>query len=171
MTARLKLAATLALALASGALVAVSAGVLPSPLSWVVVAGSSMEPALAAGDVAFVLRQRGYAPGDAIAYRVPPGEPGAGLVVIHRIVGGSETQGYVVKRDNKPGIDPWLPRPRDVVGKQVFAVPRLGLAVGFLRTPLGLALVAGLVAAAVAAAGSPATRGAARGFTSTLPRA
>jgi hypothetical protein len=64
--------------------------------------------------------------------------------VIHRIVGGSDATGFVVRGDNKDGIDPWRPKAEDVVGKMQLEVPRLGWGLLFVRTPLGLALIAGL---------------------------
>lgn len=124
------------------------------PLTYVVVAGDSMLPALQGGDVVFTWRQPAYEVGDVIAYRVPEGEPGAGILVIHRITGGSAAKGYVVRGDNKDGVDPWQPAPSDVVGKAKWRLPRVGLAIAFMRSPLGIALIAGIVTFAIAMGGS-----------------
>jgi signal peptidase len=132
-------------------------GVVNSPVSWVVVAGDSMLPTLHSGDVVFVKRKESYDKGDVVAYRVPEGEPGAGIVVIHRIV-GSDRHGYRLQGDNKDGLDPWQPEDGDVVGSMFFDIPRLGLAVGFLRTPMGFAALAAIVTFSILAGGTEAGR-------------
>lgn len=142
MTAR-RLAGPLALA----ALAALTWALLAlSPFSVVVVAGESMEPVLHGGDVVLLRERAAYAAGDVVAYRVPSGEPGAGLVVIHRVVGGSAAEGFITRGDNETGRDPWRPGPADVLGRRALVVPRLGVAIGFLRSGLGLAGLAALVA-------------------------
>jgi signal peptidase len=132
-------------------------GVVNSPVSWVVVAGDSMLPTLQSGDVVFVKRKGSYDKGDVVAYRVPEGDPGAGIVIIHRIV-GSDRHGYRLQGDNKDGLDPWQPEDGDVVGSMFFDIPRLGLAVGFLRTPMGFAALAAIVTFSILAGGTEAGR-------------
>lgn len=123
-------------------------------VSYTVVAGTSMLPTMRDGDLVVVHKQSRYRAGDVIAYRVPAGDPASGARVIHRIVGGSRTTGYVVKGDNKPRPDPWRPRTRDVIGKEWLRVPRVGAVLVWARSPLALAaLAAGLVFALVAAGG------------------
>ncbi|HLY95425.1 MAG TPA: signal peptidase I [Gaiellaceae bacterium] len=146
-----------ALALAVGTLVFARAGFLGSPVSYVVVSGHSMEPTLHAGDVVVLQRTSSYGTGDVIAYHVPEGEPGAGLIVIHRIVGGNPGKGYVMKGDNKNAPDPWRPRRSEIVGRERLLVPKIGLAVGYIRTPLGLAGLAGLLTLAIALCGQEAS--------------
>jgi signal peptidase len=103
--------------------------------------------------VVVALKERSYERGDVVVYRVPAGEPAAGDRVIHRIVGGSAAKGFVMKGDNKDGIDPWRPTPKDVIGKERLAIPQAGQGLLFLRTPLGVALLAGLTTLLVALAG------------------
>ena len=122
---------------------------LGGPATYVIVAGDSMLPDLRTGDLVLAVRAGSYRAGDVAAYRVPPGEIGAGTLIIHRIVDGSAAQGYVLKGDNRQFRDPWSPRDGEIAGKQVLVVPRVGLALAFLRTPLGLASVAGLLAFAL----------------------
>ena len=138
--------ATAFLALAAIALVMlIRPGLLNSPIAHVVVAGQSMEPTLSSGDVVFVRRRPTYSVGDIVAYRVPKGEPGAGVIVIHRIVRGSDAKGYILRGDNKEGVDPWQPRPDSILGSSVFRVPNVGLVFHFMRSQLGLALFAGFI--------------------------
>jgi hypothetical protein len=40
----------------------------------------------------------------------------------------------------------WRPKPRDIAGDMRVHVPRVGLLFTFVRTPLGMAIFAGLVA-------------------------
>lgn len=120
-------------------------GFLHGGTAYVIVSGQSMEPALHAGDLVITVRHGTYEVGDVVAYRIPGGQPGAGVLVIHRIVGGSASAGYITQGDNREGRDPWRPRPHDVVGAETVRVPWLGLALAYLRAPLGLAAIAGLV--------------------------
>jgi signal peptidase len=114
---------------------------------YVIVSGNSMEPTLHGGDLVLTVGRRAYHVGDVVAYRIPQGRPGAGVLVIHRIVGGSAGTGYVMRGDNRPGRDLWRPRPRDIVGEKGTSVPRLGAILVYVRTPLGLATLAGILAA------------------------
>jgi signal peptidase I len=109
---------------------------------YVVVAGHSMEPTLHTGDFVVVRRRARYRRGDVIAYRVPRGEPGAGALVIHRVIGGSARTGYRVQGDNRRLPDLWRPRPADIAGRMRVHVPQLGRRLAALRTPGGFAAVA-----------------------------
>ncbi|MGH3046477.1 MAG: signal peptidase I [Gaiellaceae bacterium] len=129
-------------------------GFLSGGTAYVIVSGQSMEPTLHAGDVVVTVRHRTYDVGDVVAYRIPEGEPGAGVLVIHRIVAGSASSGYITQGDDRNGRDPWRPRPQDVVGAEGLSVPRVGLALVYLRTPLGLAALAGIVTALLILGGS-----------------
>jgi signal peptidase len=129
-------------------------GFLRGGTAYVIVSGNSMDPTLHAGDLVLTVRRGSYNVGDVVAYRIPKGQPGAGVLVIHRIVGGSASSGYIMRGDNRAGRDPWRPRPRDVVGAEGLSVPRLGFALVYLRTPLGLAALAGIVTALLILVGS-----------------
>jgi signal peptidase len=113
-----------------------------------------MEPTLRTGDVVVAFERESYAVGDVVVYRVPAGEPAAGDRVIHRIVGGSGVEGYVMRGDNKDGIDPWRPTTGDVVGQAELTIPRVGSGLLYLRTALGMSLLAGLTTILVAFSGS-----------------
>jgi hypothetical protein len=63
--------------------------------------------------------------------------------VIHRIVGGSAAEGYRTRGDNRRAQDRWRPRPRDIEGANVVAVPGAGRALMLLGSPL---VIGGLVA-------------------------
>ncbi len=123
---------------------------------WVLVSGTSMLPRLSTGDLVLVERRPGYHAGEVVAYRVPKGQPGAGFVVIHRIVGGNGRTGWIVKGDNRTSPDRWRPTDGDVLGAKLLRIPDAWLLLRFLRTPLFLALLAGFgVLFWIASSGEP----------------
>jgi signal peptidase len=145
-------------ALAAAALVVPLLRGEPSRL--VIVSGHSMDPTFHTGDLVLAWPDDRYRIGDVAPYRVPQGEPGEGGLVIHRIVGGNGTDGYVMQGDNNPTPDVWMPRDDDIIGRQVLLVPRVGELLAWLRQPVVLAAaLAGLLTAL--AIGTP-RRGASR---------
>jgi signal peptidase len=139
--------------LATIALFAVIAFMWPQSLggrvAYVQVSGHSMEPEYHTGDLVVVMRHPSYARGDVIAYHIPHGEVGEGVIVVHRIIGGNAHKGFVTQGDNRTAPDPWHPRPRDVVGTPIFSVAGAGHWLGDLHSPFGLAAIAGLLGAFV----------------------
>jgi signal peptidase len=123
------------------------ASLLDGPASFLVVKGTSMLPTLHTGDLVLAEAQSSYQVGDLVVYAVPSGQIGAGDELIHRIVGGSATAGFVLQGDNNPSPDPWTVPSSDVLGKEAAVVPGAGRWLLVLRTPL----FAGLAAAAIAA--------------------
>ena len=130
------------------------AGFVDSPISYVVVSGHSMQPTLWTGDVVVLQHERSYRKGEIVGYEIPKGGPGAGLIVIHRIVGGDARAGYIMRGDNKHSPDPWRPRPANVVGRERLIVPKVGLAVRYVRSPLGFAVLAGVMTLTIALGGA-----------------
>lgn len=114
--------------------------------AYVLVSGNSMEPTLSDGDFVIARQQDAYQQGDIAVYRIPEGDVGAGHLVIHRIVGGSSEQGYVLRGDNRTTDDLWRPRPHEIAGTLRFHIPAVGLAVPYLRSPLVVATFAGVMA-------------------------
>jgi signal peptidase I len=140
-------------ALVVGFLVFARAGFVSTPVSYVIVSGHSMEPTFHTGDVALLVRSGRYRKGEVIGYEVPKGGPGAGLVIIHRIVGGNARAGFIVRGDNKQFADPWRPRPHDILGAERLLVPKVGLATRYVRSRAGLAALAGLITIVIALGG------------------
>jgi signal peptidase len=110
--------------------------------SYVLVSGESMLPRYRTGDLVLVERQPSYHVGQLIAYRVPKGDPMAGAQVIHRIVGGDATHGFIVQGDNRTAPDVWHPKPRDIVGAKALRIPNAVLILQFFRSPIFLGLLA-----------------------------
>lgn len=113
---------------------------------YVTIRGTSMEPTYVTGDLVITKKSATYAKGDIVAYRVPDGQFGEGIVVIHRIVGGSATDGFVILGDNNEFKDDWRPTPKDMVGKAWVHIPRLGMMLAFLHAPVPMAALASAVA-------------------------
>jgi signal peptidase I len=113
--------------------------------SYVIVSGHSMEPTLGTGDFVLALPQRSYERGDVIVYPIEEGQAGAGTLVIHRIVGGSPTEGYMTQGDDRRHRDPWRPKPTDIAGKLKLHVPHLGVVSQLAHTSVGMAFIASVV--------------------------
>ncbi len=119
---------------------------LGGPVSYAMVLGVSMEPTLHEGDLALVRTREKYAVGDVVAFLVPRGLPGAGAIVIHRIVGGSADAGFITQGDNKEGSDPWRPTNRDLLGEMWLRIPGAGRILARLREPFLLATLSAVLA-------------------------
>lgn len=113
--------------------------ILGGPATYIVIRGDSMNPTYATGDLVILSTADRYAVGDVVAYRVPAGELGAGLVVVHRIIGGEGQSGFVLKGDGNPAPDQWRPLAGDVVGTSAIWLPGAGRVVAALRQPAVLA--------------------------------
>ncbi|MGM9641035.1 MAG: signal peptidase I [Faecousia sp.] len=100
--------------------------------SMAVVVSGSMSGSIEIDDMVVAHRQESYVPGDIIVF-----ESGSS-VVTHRIVDRSDG-GYITKGDanNAADLDP-VPEER-VIGRVVLVVPKIGLLIAYLRTPLGMA--------------------------------
>jgi signal peptidase I len=114
------------------------------PALYLLVRGDSMLPSYQNGDLVVVMAQADYGVGDAVGYRVPAGEVGAGRIVVHRIV-GQDGQDFVMRGDNNPSDDPTRPTRADIAGRVTLAVPSVGRFIALLLQPV----VAGGLAAAV----------------------
>jgi hypothetical protein len=75
---------------------------------------------------------------------------GAGILVIHRITGGSRSEGFVMQGDHRDGPDIWRPHPGHIQGKLVLRIPGGGVVLVLLRSPLLLAAVPGVISFFVA---------------------
>jgi signal peptidase len=140
--------------LAAAALALVVPILRGQPSRLVIVSGHSMDPTFHTGDLVLAWPADDYAVGDVTPYRVPADQPGAGGLVIHRIVGGDATTGFVMQGDNNPAPDIWTPVPDDIIGRQVLLVPRIGELMAWVRQPAVLAaLVAGLVTVVAVSSG------------------
>lgn len=111
--------------------------------SYIRVAGHSMDPTYASGDVVIQRKKDSYEVGDIVAFKAQGGQ------VIHRVVGGDERDGYVLRGDNKPDNDPWRPKHDDILGASWVHLPGAGKYLDFLTTPMFAGIAGGLLALAV----------------------
>lgn len=98
-----------------------------------------MEPALYPGDVVIIREQAAdkYRPGDVVTYLT------GGNAFTHRIV--SEENGvFTLKGDNNNTADEFLTADR-FEGKVILRIPKIGLAIVFLKKPQGMVLVGALL--------------------------
>jgi len=120
----------------------------PARLGVTVVSGPSMLPTYDPGDLVLTWRADSYPVGTPIVYGIPAGEPGAGLKVVHRVVGVHPDGSHVTQGDHNEHIDPWRPIDDDVRGRVVLRVPRGGIVLRWFGSPLLLALISGLLTGA-----------------------
>ncbi|HWB21860.1 MAG TPA: signal peptidase I [Gaiellaceae bacterium] len=116
------------------------------PAGYAFISGRSMLPKYHTGDVVIVHRHSSYHRGEVIAYRIPAGNVGAGLEVIHRIIGGNGRTGFLVQGDNRTTPDVWRPKTTDVVGSAWVHIPQASRFIKLLHSPLVLAGLAAFIA-------------------------
>jgi signal peptidase len=108
----------------------------------VVVLSGSMEPAFSPGDV---LIERGVEPSQVeVGQIVTFQEPGTDLVLTHR-VRRIESNGpqivFTTKGDADNSVQRWAIGRGEQLGRPVQAIPKIGYAVMFAKTPLGLVAI------------------------------
>lgn len=117
---------------------------LGGPASYEIVTGTSMEPHLRTGDLVITQTAATYAIGEVVVYRVPSGLPGAGSIIVHRIV-AEVADGFSVQGDNKTAPDPWVVKASDIVGRSAVEIPGVGPAMLVVRRPLVIATLIGVL--------------------------
>ena len=135
--------AGMVLLLVGGALFARPTWLLDGDTSQLIVSGHSMDGTYRTGDLVVVKRQSSYRVGDIVGFQVPADEAGAGMVVIHRIVGVAPEGGFLTQGDNNPEPDPWRITADDVRGRAALRLPGVGLASSYVRSPIGIAGIFG----------------------------
>ena len=108
---------------------------LGGSVTYLVIRGNSMEPSYHGGDLVLVRTTAEYRIADIVAYRVPSGDIGAGHLVIHRIAGGDGGAGYLLRGDNNPSVDPWMPRDGDIAGRAWIVIPGIGRLLNSIHQP------------------------------------
>ncbi len=107
--------------------------------SWVVTDGISMRPKIHAGDLALVRPQSSYRVGDIVAYHSRT----LHVVVLHRIIAVTHA-GYFFRGDNNAWPDPGPVTRAQTVGKLWVLAPGVGGELNTLRSPVTMAILAGL---------------------------
>ncbi|MEV6845843.1 signal peptidase I [Actinoplanes sp. NPDC051411] len=106
-------------------------------ISYVVTSGVSMNPVYYQGDLVFVRKADSYHIGEIVAYHgsVP------GQKVLHRIIGGNSSSGFVFKGDNNQSTDPLRPAGDQLIGHAALLVPNGGYWLKPLLGPTGLGMI------------------------------
>ena len=102
--------------------------------SQAVVLSGSMEPAFSAGDLLVFREQKGYSVGDIVIFSQD------GALITHRIV-DLRPGGFVTRGDANKADDPKLLPPERIYGTLVRIVPKLGSAMSFMRSPVGILIL------------------------------
>jgi len=123
--------------------------------AYVMVRGDSMLPTYRDGDLVIVQLQADYAVGDVVGYLIPPGEVGAGQLVVHRVAAVEPGYGFVIRGDNNDLPDPWTPSATDMRGKVVLSVPGVGRIIATILKPVNAAALAAALVVMALIAGSP----------------
>ncbi len=113
--------------------------------SYIVVIGSSMEPKFHIGDLVIVHKEPSYQTGDAVVYR----NRELSSFVFHRIISQNDSH-YVLQGDNNSWVDTYQPTQNEVLGKLWLYIPRGGVTIQKLRSPIGMALIAAVLGAVFA---------------------
>ena len=109
-------------------------------VSYVMVKGNSMEPGFHVGDLVIVRQAPAYQVGDIVTYW----DAFMGAHIFHRII-DTEQDHFVLKGDNNAWIDSYQPTRDEIVGKLWIHLPKLSVAVEWLRAPIHMALTTGLL--------------------------
>ena len=111
-------------------------------VSTAVVITGSMEPAVSVNDMVVIHEQESYEPGDIVSYQ------SGSMLVTHRVAAVTDG-GYITRGDANNTDDGEIAR-EAVVGKVVLVIPKVGYAIAFLQTPLGMLVMTGVLFALVA---------------------
>ena len=93
-----------------------------------VVLTGSMAPAINPGDILITINPKYSSPkiGDVVAYQGRTFSGASVAVFSHRIIGGSATNGFIVKGDHNPTPDVQNPKIPDILGVGIFTIPFIG---------------------------------------------
>lgn len=111
-------------------------------VSTAVVITGSMEPAVSVNDMVVIHEQESYEPGDIVSYQ------SGSMLVTHRV--RLVTDGGYITRGDANNTDDGEIAKEAVVGKVVLVIPKVGYAIAFLQTPLGMLVMTGVLFALVA---------------------
>ena len=109
---------------------------MPFGVGMSVVLSGSMEPELSVDDLIVVSEEDEYNVGDVVVFR------SKSSLVVHRIIEIND-EGIITKGDANNMPDEPI-SPENIKGKVVYAVPMLGKAVNFIKSPIGIIIVLGL---------------------------
>lgn len=87
----------------------------------VVIVSGSMEPGIPVGSLAFIdQKDKAAEPGEIIAYQISE------TTIVHRVVDQNDDGTYITKGDSNDTVDPAPVSKQQVVGKEIFCIPKAG---------------------------------------------
>jgi len=114
---------------------------LGGPATFTIVTGRSMEPTFQDGDLVIARERSRYEVGDVVVFPVSRGR-----VVIHRIIEGSPTAGWITQGDNNDRRDSWIVPDPAILGEKWLSFPGAGLPFRWTQeNPLAFGAVVALV--------------------------
>jgi hypothetical protein len=114
---------------------------LTGQVSYVITDGVSMNPVYYQDDLVFTVKADSYRVGQIAAYHgSQPGQK-----ILHRIIGGDATGGFVFKGDNNESIDPLKPTAYKLIGRAALLVPKGGVWLKAILSPSGLGMMGFLI--------------------------
>ncbi len=111
----------------------------------IVVEGHSMQPTFHLGDIVITRDDPHPRIGDIIVYRIPKGQAGEGMLIIHRVKSIRADGTYQTQGDNRTTPDPFDVTSADILGSPVVAVPHVGRLIGLCSNPLVVGAAAGML--------------------------
>ena len=106
---------------------------MPCGFGMSVVLSGSMEPELSVNDLVIIAKSDSYETGDTVVYQ------SQGDLIIHKII---ETDGVTAVTQGTANNIPDEPIPVEAIkGKLVLKLPKIGLAVRGIRTPIGVVII------------------------------
>ncbi len=115
--------------------------------SMVVVRGTSMEPGYHVNDVVIARKGGTAAIGDIIVFEIPGDGVGAGMLVVHRLIGVRDDGTYVTQGDNRDTPDSFPIEDRHIKGEPILLIPKAGWLVVWASQWWVVAIALGLIAA------------------------
>jgi signal peptidase len=115
--------------------------------SMVVVRGTSMEPGYHVNDVVIARKGGTAAIGDIVVFEIPGNGVGAGMLVVHRLIGVRDDGTYVTQGDNRDTPDSFPIEDRHIKGEPILLIPKAGWLVVWASQWWVVAIALGLIAA------------------------
>jgi signal peptidase I len=112
---------------------------------YAIVNGKSMEPTFHTGDLVVARPSDHYQVGDVVVYRIPDKKYPQAFRIVHRLKHRTPNGNFLVQGDNNEGSDAWEISTKDIVGKQAVMIPKGGVVMGRLLSPLFIGTYIGLI--------------------------
>jgi signal peptidase I len=110
-----------------------------------IVNGKSMEPTFHTGDLIIARPADRYNVGDVVVYRIPDEKYPSAFRIVHRLSVQLPNGNFLAQGDNNEGSDAWEITKANIVGKQALMIPKGGVVMSRLLSPLFIGTYIGLI--------------------------